>query len=198
MEQESEARQIARGLRRRDVAVIQELVQRYQYRLMRYLLYLTGQRSLAEDLFQETWLRVLERGSQFDGRARFEPWLFSIGRNLAMDHFRRKTMTSLDTPAEDALSPLDIPDSAAPSPFELAARNEDASRLAQALFQLAPIYREALVLRFQDQLSLHEIADVVDAPVPTVSSRIQRALAALRSQLAPAELAPRIGGPDVR
>src|SRR5262252_3424613 len=98
VDEPSEARTISEGLRRRDVALLHRLVECYQYRLTRYLLYLTGRRELAEDLFQETWLRVLERGSQFDGRSRFEPWLFSIARNLVMDHFRKKKMVSLDTP----------------------------------------------------------------------------------------------------
>jgi RNA polymerase sigma-70 factor (ECF subfamily) len=187
----TEAKEIADGLRRRDVAAIHKLVECYQYRLTRYLLYLTGRQDLAEDLFQETWLRVLERGSQFDGRSRFEPWLFSVARNLTMDHFRRKKMVSLDAPIEnDGVAGTDgeslasrLADHDSPSAFELAARSEDAARLAEALLVLAPIYREVLVLRFQEQLSLEEITRVIGAPVATVSSRIRRGLAALRSHL---------------
>jgi len=206
VDQASEARTISEGLRRRDVAILHKLVECYQYRLTRYLLYLTGRQELAEDLFQETWLRVLERGSQFDGRSRFEPWLFSIARNLTMDHFRRKKMISLDSPAgahqENNSSsgaqqePLgaNLADRNRPSPFELAARGEDAARLAQAMIVLAPIYREVLVLRFQEQLSLQEVARVMGAPVPTVSSRLRRGLEALRAHL---EVATSEGGTDV-
>jgi RNA polymerase sigma-70 factor (ECF subfamily) len=68
------------------------------------------------------------------------------------------------------------------SPFALAARTEDAALLAQSLQTLDPTYREALVLRFQEDLSLQEISAVVGAPVSTVSSRIYRGLAMLRSQ----------------
>jgi RNA polymerase sigma-70 factor (ECF subfamily) len=74
------------------------------------------------------------------------------------------------------------PVSNAPSPFALAARTEDAQRLARTMQALEPIYREALVLRFQEDLSLQEIAVVVGAPITTVSSRIQRGLAMLRAQ----------------
>ena len=74
-----------------------------------------------------------------------------------------------------------------PSPFELAARTEDAQRLAHTLETLEPIYREALVLRFQEDLSLQEIATVVGVPLTTVSSRIYRGLAALRAQLEEAQ-----------
>jgi len=180
----SDTRQIARGLRQGDVALLQALVEQYQYRLVRYLIYLLGRRDLVDDLVQETWLRVLERGRSYDGRSRFEPWLFTIARNLTIDQMRKRRVFSLDTndgPEEDA-APLS-PVSDAPSPFALAARTEDAQRLAVAMQTLPPIYREALVLRFQEDLSLQEMAAVVGAPVTTVASRIYRALEALRPQL---------------
>lgn len=204
VEEPTEARTISEGLRRRDVTLLHKLVECYQYRLTRYLVYLTGRQELAEDLFQETWLRVLERGSQFDARYRFEPWLFSIARNLAMDHFRRKKMTSLDastgeqadhdSPASEPSLATKLTDESFPSPFELAARGEDAARLAQGMALLAPIYREVLVLRFQEQLSLQEIAVVIGNPVPTVSSRLRRGLQALRAYLTGSPLS---GGTDV-
>ena len=56
----------------------------------------TGDRTRAEDCFQETWIRVLERGHQYDGKSRFEGWLFSIARNLVIDLSRKRTMASLD------------------------------------------------------------------------------------------------------
>lgn len=179
----SDTQQIALGLRQRNVTFLQELVGRYQYRLVRYLIYLLGRRDEVDDLVQETWLRVLERGSSYDGRSRFEPWLFTIARNLAIDHVRKGRTFSLDSKAgeeQDAL--LQTPASTAPSPFTLAARTEDAERLAAWLQTLEPIYREALVLRFQEELSLQEISGVVGAPVATVASRIYRGLRTLRSQ----------------
>lgn len=62
---------IAERLRARDPQILDQLILQYQHRLMRYLLYLTGNRELAEDLFQETWMRVLQRGSQFRGNSQF-------------------------------------------------------------------------------------------------------------------------------
>ena len=70
---ETDTQQIARGLRQRDVALLSALVAQYQYRLVRYLIYLLGSRESVDDLVQETWLRVLERGRTYDGRSRFEP-----------------------------------------------------------------------------------------------------------------------------
>jgi RNA polymerase sigma-70 factor (ECF subfamily) len=180
----SDTQHIALGLRQRNVAFLQELVGRYQYRLVRYLIYLLGRRDEVDDLVQETWLRVLERGSSYDGRSRFEPWLFTIARNLAIDHMRKGRIFSRDSNAEgEQDTALQMPASNAPSPFALAARTEDAERLAGSLETLQPIYREALVLRFQEELSLQEISGVVGAPVATVASRIHRGLRALRSQL---------------
>jgi RNA polymerase sigma-70 factor, ECF subfamily len=178
---ETETAKIARGLRERDMELLADLVERCQHRLVRYLLYLTGKREYAEDLAQETWIRVLQRGSQYNGRQRFDPWLFAIGRNLAIDYLRkkRKAVQAVSLP-DDGDAMLLVP-SPGPSPFEDAARSEDAMRLAGQLQTLAPLYREALLLRFQEDLSLPEIAQVVGAPVTTVTSRIYRGLAALRS-----------------
>lgn len=175
---------IARGLRQRDVDFLRALVGQYQYRLVRYFIYLLGKRDPVDDLVQETWLRVLERGRSYDGRSRFEPWLFTIARNLAIDHMRKRRLFSINSnhSPEQELEAL-TPVSNAPSPFEQAARTEDAQRLAHSLQMLEPIYREALVLRFQEDLSLQEMAAVIGASVSTVSSRIYRGLAALRAQL---------------
>ena len=178
---ETEAATIARGLRERDMELLADLVERSQRRLVRYLLYLTGRRDYAEDLAQETWIRVLQRGSQYNGRQRFDLWLFAIARNLAIDHLRkkRKAVQTASLP-DDRDETLLLP-SSGPSPFEAAARSEDAIRLAGQLQILSPLYREALLLRFQEDLSLAEIAQVLGAPVTTVTSRIYRGLAALRS-----------------
>src|SRR5690348_7073079 len=178
---ETETGKIARGLRERDMELLADLVQLYQHRLVRYLLYLTGRREHAEDLAQETWIRVLERGSQYNGRQRFDPWLFAIARNLAIDYLRTKLKAVQTVSLPDDRDEMLLLPSSGPSPFEAAARSEDAMRLAGQLQILPPLYREALLLRFQEELSLAEIAQIVGAPVTTVTSRIYRGLAALRS-----------------
>ncbi|MGA3225043.1 MAG: RNA polymerase sigma factor [Acidobacteriaceae bacterium] len=176
----SDTQRIARGLRQRDVTLLHALVEQYQYRLVRYLIYLMGRHDEVDDLVQETWLRVLERGRSYDGRSRFEPWLFTIARHLAIDHMRKRRTVSLEA-EDDGESPL--PASSDPSPFILAARTEDSQRLAQSMQTLDFIYREVLVLRFQEDLSLQEVAAVIGAPVSTVASRIYRGLQTLREQL---------------
>jgi RNA polymerase sigma-70 factor (ECF subfamily) len=174
---ETDAERIARALRRKDLAVINQLVDRYQYRLVRYLVYLSARPDRVEDWVQETWLRVLERAGQYDSRSRFEPWLFSIARNLAIDDLRKRQAISFDDPDAET----QLPEANPQSPFLAAARSQDAVRLASAVDALKPLYREALLLRFQEELSLQEIGDVVGASVATVSSRIHRGLALLRA-----------------
>ncbi len=177
---ESDTQRIALGLRQRDIVVLQTLVEQYQYRLVRYLISLVGRRDGVDDLVQETWLRVLERGGSYDWHSRFEPWLFRVARNIALDAMRKQPMFSLDSGEESDVCAS--PASGAPSPYTLAARTQDAERLAHSLQTLEPVYREALVLRFQENLSLQEISVIVGAPVSTVASRIYRALATLRPQ----------------
>src|ERR1700678_4508736 len=87
---------VSQGLKRQDAGLLDELIVRYQHRLLRYLLYLTSNRQMAEDLFQDLWMRVLVRGAQFNGQARFDTWLFTIARNLVIDQRRKRTMSSLD------------------------------------------------------------------------------------------------------
>lgn len=178
---ETETAKIARGLRARDRELFTDLVERYHHRLVRYLLYLTGRTEYAEDLAQETWIRVLQRGSQYNGRQRFDPWLFAIARNLAIDDLRKKQKAVQTDSLPDDRDAMPLLPSSGPSPFEAAARSEDAMRLAGQLQILPPLHREALLLRFQEDMSLAEIAQVLDAPVTTVTSRIYRGLAALRS-----------------
>src|SRR5271155_2169221 len=97
---QSENASIARGLKKQDPQLLDQLIELYQHRLLRYLLFLTGKREVAEDLFQETWMRVLLRGSQYKDKARFDTWLFTIARNLVIDLSRKRTMASLDEMSE--------------------------------------------------------------------------------------------------
>ena len=93
---------IAAGLKQQEPGLLDELIVRHQHRLLRYLLFLTSNRELAEDLFQEVWMRVLVRGGQFNGKARFDTWLFTIARNLVIDYRRKRTVASLDELFEGA------------------------------------------------------------------------------------------------
>lgn len=175
---------IARGLKRQDADLLDRLIEQYQHRLLRYLLFLTGNREVSEDLFQETWMRVLLRGSQYNGKARFDTWLFTIARNLVIDLSRKRTAISLDELSETSEDerPIEFPIDE-PSPFELVQTGEDRAEVNEVLHTLESNSREVLVLRFFEELSLEEIAGVTKAPLSTVKSRLYRGLAALRPEI---------------
>src|ERR1700692_687256 len=180
---ESEASAIARGLRRRDPDLLDRLIEQYQHRLLRYLVYLSGNRELAEDLFQETWIRVLERGHQYDGKHEFSTWLYAVARNLTIDYLRKKSPLSLDGLMEDEEhAPLEPADTQ-PMAWQVVQQHEQAERISGALVSIPAEYRETVVLRFQEGLALEEIATVTGARLGTVKSRLYRGLNMLMSRL---------------
>ncbi|HSA91933.1 MAG TPA: sigma-70 family RNA polymerase sigma factor [Terriglobales bacterium] len=180
---ESEASAIARGLRRRDPDLLDRLIEQYQHRLLRYLVCLSGSRELAEDLFQETWIRVLERGHQYDGKREFSTWLYAVARNLTIDYLRKKSPISLDGLVEDGGHAAFEPADTRPSAWERVAQLQQSERISAALVSIPAEYREAVVLRFQEELALEEIATITGAPLGTVKSRLYRALNMLLSRL---------------
>jgi RNA polymerase sigma-70 factor, ECF subfamily len=180
---ESEASAIARGLRRRDPDLLDRLIEQYQHRLLRYLVYLSGNRELAEDLFQETWIRVLERGHQYDGKHEFSTWLYAVARNLTIDYLRKKSPVSLDGLMEDEEhAPLE-PADPRPMAWEVVQQHEQAQRVSAALLSIPTEYRETVMLRFQEGLALDEIATVTRSPLGTVKSRLYRGLNMLMARL---------------
>lgn len=189
---------IAAGLKQQEPGLLNELIVRYQHRLLRYLMFLTGNRELSEDLFQEAWMRVLVRGGQFNGKSRFDTWLFTIARNLVIDFRRKRTHFSLDELVEgasedDRAMTFEIADGQ-PTPFDHLSSVEDRARVAEALLTLDTVYREVLVLRFHEDMSLQEIATVTRAPLSTVKSRLYRGLAAIRPVLEAAEAPAGVAG----
>jgi RNA polymerase sigma-70 factor (ECF subfamily) len=180
---ESEASVIAHGLRRHDPDLLDRLIEQYQHRLLRYLVYLSGNRELAEDLFQETWIRVLERGHQYDGKHEFSTWLYAVARNLTIDYLRKKSPLSLDGLMEDEEhAPLE-PADPRPMAWELMQQHEQAERISAALLRIPAEYRETVMLRFQEGLALDEISTVTRSPLGTVKSRLYRGLNLLMALL---------------
>jgi RNA polymerase sigma-70 factor (ECF subfamily) len=178
-------RTLVQGLRQRDPELLDRLIEQYQYRLFRYLLYITGNPERAEDFFQETWIRVLERGHQYDGKFKFEAWLFTIARNLVIDWQRQKKAVSLDSMMDSEEGKgFEIMDEKAESPLQLFLQAETQERVHASLEQLPVAYREVLLLRFQEEMQLDEIARIQATPISTVKSRLYRGLDALKGLLA--------------
>lgn len=170
-------------LRRGEPDAFDALLARYQNRLYRYLLRLTANPAAAEDLFQETWLKVITRIHRYDERRPFEPWLFSVARNLAIDHLRKASPESLDEPSESGETRIARLGADEPGSLERLLERERRGLLERKLEELPALYREALSLRFEEEMTFEEIAAVLSAPVSTVKSRVQRALSTLRETM---------------
>ncbi len=173
-------------LRRGDLDALSTLVSRYQNRLYRFLLRLVHDRTEAEDLFQQTWIHVAEKIRSFDPNRNFDAWLFTVARNLAIDHLRRIRPSSLDQPVSDDESQgtaLDRLVAKEPAALDRVLENERASRLGMALDELPLVYREVMTLRFEEEMKIEEIAQVLSVPLSTVKSRLRRSLEQMRNTL---------------
>ena len=172
-----------------DGAAFEQLYGRHRGGVLRYLLRQTGRRELAEELFQDVWLKVVNARAGYQAKARFSAWLYSIAHNRLMDHFRANSraqlvsyedeVTHLDSsePAEAALAMADA------QPEVLLARKQDAQMLLGLLEALPAAQREAFVLQQDAELSVEEIALATGVSRETAKSRLRYALAKLRSEL---------------
>jgi RNA polymerase sigma-70 factor (ECF subfamily) len=176
------ANELAR-LRGGDLDAIGALMSAYQHRLYRYLLRIVRQPATAEDLFQQTWLRVMERISSYDPQRNFEGWLFSLAHNLAIDHLRKVRPESLDEPLPSGETFAAVLEGADPGGLEMVLARERAGLLAEMLQEIPVVFREVITLRFEEDMKLQEIADVLGVPLPTVKTRLHRGLLSLRRLL---------------
>lgn len=173
-------------LRRGDLNALAELIARYQNRLYRYLLRIVRQPAEAEDLFQQTWLKVAEKIRSFDPSRNFDTWLFTLARNLAIDHLRRIRPQSLDEQLADnerGESAADRIPSREQAPFDRALAAERRMQIAEVMAELPMTYREVLALRFEEEMKIEDIAHVTGAPISTVKTRLRRSLEQLRCAL---------------
>jgi len=173
-------------LRRGDLDALTALIARYQNRLYRYLLRLVREPAEAEDLFQQSWLRVAEKIRTYDPTRSFDSWLFTVARNLALDHLRRVRPQSLDEPAlrgSDSESLAERLPSREILPLDRLLESELSGKLAAALLDLPATYREVLSLRFEEEMKIEEIAEILRTPLSTVKSRLRRSLAQLKTTL---------------
>jgi RNA polymerase sigma-70 factor, ECF subfamily len=169
------------AVQRGDRDAFASLMARYQNRLYRYLLRWVRDHATAEDLFQQTWMRIIATIHRFDARRNFDPWLFAVARNLVMDHLRHRRPASLEEPVAENRSLSESISTGTPGALEQLLRSEREERVQQALESQPPVYREILSLRFEEEMKLEEIAEVLSIPLGTVKSRLARALEHLRT-----------------
>ncbi len=182
-----EARELENAVRRacrRDPVALAWLVEAYSPRVYGFLLRLSGSPEAAEDLMQETFLRVVRTIGDYVHAGRFEPWLFRIAANLVRDHNRwrqRHPVTVLD---EEGMSAVEgQPAVAGGDPAARLADQEVAARLSACLDRLGAHEREVLSLRHYGGLSFREIGELLEIPLGTALARAHRGLQHLKAAL---------------
>ena len=175
--------EVLRRARRRDPQALAALVDAFAPRVFGLLFRLTGSREVAEELLQETFLRVVRGIDKYEHAGRFEAWLFRVAANLVRDHARRTRRRGTAVPLESGLDDDPLAAAAPPEhsdPQELLVRDEASEKLAACLDKLAASDREILLLRHFSGLSFREIADMLGIPLGTALARAHRALGRLR------------------
>lgn len=167
-------RRVAQG----DGDALAELYERHGTLLFRYVLRLTGDRQLSEEVLQDTLLAAWRSASRFEGRSTVRTWLLGIARRQVHNRLRgshANIAVELEAVAELA--------SEAPGPEEALLVSDAKAEVAEVVAELSPVHREILGLAFADELSYAEMAGVLEVPLGTVKSRLLRAKAALAARL---------------
>jgi RNA polymerase sigma-70 factor (ECF subfamily) len=142
--------------------------------------------SLAEDLAQEVFLKAFRALDTFDQRRKFSSWLFKIAHNTAIDQLRRRQLDTVPLEVPDPDEPnlvAVVPDARAESPASRAERRDLARAMQSAVENLKPLYREVVILRYQEGLAYEEIAEITDLPLGTVKTHLFRARKAMVAYL---------------
>jgi len=185
--------QLMRRFQRGEARAFETLMRRHRTPIHAFLCRLLGDRARAEDLLQETFLRVVKGAAGWEPRAAVRTWLFTIARNLAADEARRRVFRDADPldAARDGEAPRgDRVADDGRAPDDAAGDALVRPRLEAALAALPAEQREVFLLREHAGLSFPEIAEATGANENTVKSRLRYALVALRDRLAAQGVAP--------
>ena len=156
-----------------DAGAFETLYARHRGALYRFVLRSLKDRSDAEELFQEAWIRVIEARERYAPSARFKTWLYTIAHNLLVDHWRRKGLTLVELNDDEHASP--------DNPAHQVEARETAARFLQALEALPPAQREAFLLHEEGEMSVAEIAAATGTNEEAAKSRLRYAMAKLKA-----------------
>ena len=169
-----------------DEKAYRELVERYQAQVYSLALRMVRRAADAEDLTQETFVRMFRALSRYDPARPFAAWLFTIASRLCIDHIRRRkvspiSLTRRERDSEEEYQ-IEVEDPGL-KPDEVATHAEEERRAADLIASLPPHYRIVVILRHQQDLSYQEIAEALHLPLGTVKARIHRARALLKARI---------------
>jgi RNA polymerase sigma-70 factor (ECF subfamily) len=175
--------QLLTAYRTGEAGALEPLIRRHHDDLMRFLYHLTGNRAIAEDVFQETFLQIHLSSGTFDASRRFKPWLFTIAANKARDVLRknaRRRTLDLDAPVGgdgDQGTFVDLMQMSGPSPAQAVNTTERDAMVQAAVQEMPLLLREILLLGYFQKMSYSQIADALNIPLGTVKSRLHAAVA---------------------
>jgi RNA polymerase sigma-70 factor (ECF subfamily) len=165
-----------------DENAINVLINRHLKLVYNFSYKLVGNAEDAEEITQETFVKIWKNIEKYKKGQSFKAWLMKIARNTAIDLLRKKksfSFSDFETSTGENLLVDTLADSE-PGPMELTARSHDGNFLNDILENLSQIYKEVIVLRYQDGMTFEEIAKFLDKPLDTVKSQHRRALIRIR------------------
>jgi RNA polymerase sigma factor (sigma-70 family) len=160
-----------------NAGAFETLYGRHRARLYRFVLRAAKVRAVAEELFQEIWMRVIEARGRYTPQARFTTWLYTIAHNHLVDHWRKRGLTLV------ALDGEELPAAADPDPADAVQARQALARFAAALDALPALQREAFLLHEESGLSVAEIAAATGSNEEAAKSRLRYAMAKLKAAL---------------
>jgi RNA polymerase sigma-70 factor (ECF subfamily) len=175
-----------------DPEALPELVRRYEPRLLAFIRRIIGDAVEAEDIFQDTFVRLMKAADRYEPRAAFSTWIFTIARNLCIDRLKKKgglktiPLDYVKEPAPGGNQSIrrgGNPGGGVPNPLDAADTAEQVGLLRAAIEKLPETKREALVLRVQQGMPYAEIAEITGAPVGTIKYRVHEAIRLVAEEL---------------
>jgi RNA polymerase sigma-70 factor (ECF subfamily) len=185
-----------------DETAFRQLVERHQDRIFGYLMGMVKDRATANDLFQETFLRVIDamndRRGSYTQQGKWLSWVMRIARNAALDHLRKqKKWADVPQDDEDDRRPFwETLEDDAPRADDELHRAEQRDWLDAHIQELAPEQREVLLLRQETDLTFREIAELQDVSINTALGRMRYALKNLRRMIESSGMSSLVGIPD--
>jgi RNA polymerase sigma-70 factor (ECF subfamily) len=170
--------QLMLAYRAGDAGAFEELYRRHRGGLFRFVTRSVRDRAVAEELYQEIWMRAIEARGRYEPQAKFTTWLFSIAHNRLVDHWRKKGLQVVASEGGD-----EFPASPGSDPQGIAEAKQGLERFARALEALPPAQREAFLLHHEAEMSVAEIARATGANEEAAKSRLRYAIAKLKEAL---------------
>ena len=164
-----------------DAGAFEQLYKRHKGALYRFVLRSIRDRAIAEELYQEIWMRAIEARGRYEVQAKFSTWLYTIAHNRLVDHWRKRGLTLVSLDQDDAAA--EPPAAADSEPHRVVEAKQSLARFVRALEALPPAQREAFLLHEETGMSIAEIARTTGSGEEAAKSRLRYALAKLKEAL---------------